>query len=302
MRDLSPAQVRQVWADYMGLVACVDHEVGRLLSALRRLGLHENTAILYTADHGKALGEWGATEKGFFDSEVWRVPCILAGPSVTSVIASEPPRGPAAPPRSTPVIARRPRDEAIPNGVISRRAPGGPLPQRQAIPTNSPQSHVDARICELVDTGRTLLGLAGLDAPAGYRGRDLLRDPPPPAVYGQIGWPDPHAPLFLRAFEHRVSEVRSQAPPRPSRPSEHSQMRAAVRTQRYRMDVTWYQDGARVPIEQADGNLFDLLADPRETRNLWAVPEARPLVHGLWTRLEEWFAGMDCPPELFSDA
>jgi arylsulfatase A-like enzyme len=166
-------------------------------------------------------------------------------------------------------------------------------------PGVTPQGRVDTGICELVDTGRTLLALAGLEAPPNYRGRDLLSDPPPPAVYGQIGWPDPQSPLFVRAFKSRVSEVTSQSPPRPARLPAHSQMRAAVRTQRYRLDVTWYRDGERVPLAQADGNLFDLSADPRETRNLWSVPEARPLVHGLWLKLEDWFAGLGCPPELF---
>ena len=63
--------------------------------------------------------------------------------------------------------------------------------------------------------------------------------------------------------------------------------------------MTWYRDGARVPLQEADGNLFDLQADPHERHNLWSVPEAQPLVHGLWLKLEEWFAGMACPPELF---
>jgi choline-sulfatase len=201
--------------------------------------------ILFSADHGKSLGEWGTTEKGFFDSEVWRVPFVLAGPGI------------------------------------------------------EPQGRNETGICELIDTGRTLLALAGLDAPSDYCGRDLLNTPPPSAVYGQIGWPDPLAPLFVRGFTERVSEVQSQRPPQPSRLPDHSSMRAAVRTQRYRMDVTWYRDGTRVPLEQADGNLFDLLADPGETRNLWSVPEAQPLVHGLWIKLEDWFAGMDCPPGLF---
>jgi hypothetical protein len=247
MRELSPDQVRQMWADYMGLVACVDHETGRLLSALRRLGLEEDTVVLFSADHGKSLGEWGATEKGFYDSEVWRVPMILAGPGV------------------------------------------------------EPKGAVDTGICELIDTGRTLLALAGLEAPAAYRGRDLLHQPAPEAVYAQIGWPDLDASLFQRAFVERISEVQSKRGPSPTsrpRPAQ-TQMRVAVRTARYRMDVTWYQDGRRLPRPEADGNLFDLETDPHETQNLWAVPEAQPVVVDLWEKLEGWFAGLDRLVELF---
>ena len=40
MRDLSREQIRQIWKDYMGLVACVDYETGRMLiRASQELGL-----------------------------------------------------------------------------------------------------------------------------------------------------------------------------------------------------------------------------------------------------------------------
>ncbi len=80
MRELSPEQMQQQWVAYMGLCAYVDHEVGRLLGSLEGCGLAEETIVVFSADHGKALGEWGATEKGFFDSEVWRVPFIWSWP------------------------------------------------------------------------------------------------------------------------------------------------------------------------------------------------------------------------------
>lgn len=233
MRELSREQIRQMWKDYMGLVACVDHEAGRMVDALRALGLLEDTIVLFSADHGKSLGEWGATEKGFFDSEVWRVPFILAGPGVPAMDA--------------------PRTD----------------------------------ICELVDTGKTLLALAGLDVPARFRGRDLLHSPAPDAVYGQIGWPDPGAPLLKR-------ETLKHKPPK------HSAMRVAIRTQRYRMDVTRWQDGRRVPIAEADGNLFDLDDDPRETRNLWSVSVTQPVVNELWDKLEKWSQSIHTPAELFA--
>ncbi|MDF1514818.1 MAG: sulfatase-like hydrolase/transferase [Anaerolineae bacterium] len=234
MKELSRDQIRQVWKDYMGLVACVDHEVGRALSILEELGLLENTIVLFSADHGKALGEWGATEKGFYDAEVWRVPFILAGPGVPSA------------------------------------------------------GKIDHHICELVDTGRTLCNLAGVDVPAQFKGRDLINEAPRDAVYGQIGWPDPDAPLVQRMNLRR------------RRGSITSAMRSAVRTQRYRMDVTFYMDGATLPIEQADGNLFDLELDPGETRNLWDDPAAQDIKNALWQKLLEWDKSMDHPSQIFS--
>jgi arylsulfatase A-like enzyme len=231
MRDLTRDQVRQMWKDYMGLVACVDHEVGRLLSALRLLGIEDNTIVLLSADHGKSLGEWGATEKGFFDSEVWRVPFVLAGPGVEA---------------------------------------------RGAVRTD---------VCALIDTGRTLLSLAGLDVPSSFRGRDLMSDPAPGAGFAQIGWPDGTAPL-LKALDINLGPTAAA-------------MRVAVRTQRYRMDVTWMRDGRRLALAEADGNLFDLDGDPEERENLWAAPEAQPVVRELWQILEAWFDDLDKPAEIF---
>lgn len=231
MRDLNREQVRQMWKDYMGLVACVDHETGRLLAALRELGIEDETIVLFSADHGKSLGEWGATEKGFFDSEVWRVPFILAGPGVES---------------------------------------------RETIRTD---------VCELIDTGRTLLSLAGLDVPASFRGRNLFSDPPPGAGFAQIGWPNGEAPL-VEALDLKLGPTAAA-------------MRVAVRTQRYRMDVTWMREGRRLAPSQADGNLFDLEADPEERENLWAHPEAQPVVQKLWAALEAWFDTLDKPVEVF---
>jgi choline-sulfatase len=71
---------RQICAYYYGLVAYVDHEVGRLLRALDELGLAEKTIVALNADHGKSLGEAGLCEKGTFDREVWRVPMIISWP------------------------------------------------------------------------------------------------------------------------------------------------------------------------------------------------------------------------------
>jgi len=78
--DIPEETWRRICACYYGLCACVDHEVGRLLAALDRLGLTENTIVAFNADHGKNLGEYGACEKDTFDREVWRVPSLLSWP------------------------------------------------------------------------------------------------------------------------------------------------------------------------------------------------------------------------------
>ena len=77
-------------------------------------------------------------------------------------------------------------------------------------------------------------------------------------------------------------------------------MRAAIRTQRYRMDVTLYQNGVQLPIEKADGNIFDLEMDPYEMQNLWLDPQNARLKLDLWKKLLEWDASMDRTAQVFT--
>jgi choline-sulfatase len=76
------AEFRRMRCTYYGLVAHIDQQVGRLIECLRRTGQIENTVILYTADHGDLIGEYGQFQKGMFYDIITRVPCIMAGPGI----------------------------------------------------------------------------------------------------------------------------------------------------------------------------------------------------------------------------
>lgn len=70
---------------YDGEVAYVDHQIGRVLSALQARGSLDSSLVIAVADHGESLGEHGEDEHGVFLYEpVMRVPLIMAGPSVRS--------------------------------------------------------------------------------------------------------------------------------------------------------------------------------------------------------------------------
>jgi choline-sulfatase len=61
-------------------VAFLDRNVGRVLDALGRLNLEENTYVVYMADHGYNLGHHGRFEKHCGYSPALRVPLIMRLP------------------------------------------------------------------------------------------------------------------------------------------------------------------------------------------------------------------------------
>ena len=77
-----PDEVRQHIADYYGMISHLDAQIGRLLDALAASGQAENTIVVYTADHGLAVGQHGLLGKqNVYDHSI-RVPLILRGPGI----------------------------------------------------------------------------------------------------------------------------------------------------------------------------------------------------------------------------
>ena len=71
---------RLLRAAYYGLVAEVDHHLGRLIDRLQHLGWYDSTLIIVTSDHGDALGDhWIYGRRGPFDGH-FSVPCIVRDP------------------------------------------------------------------------------------------------------------------------------------------------------------------------------------------------------------------------------
>ena len=63
----------------------IDDEVGRVLDLLDELGVADDTAVFYTADHGGMVGAHRLCDKGPFPyDEIVRVPMIARVPGVTS--------------------------------------------------------------------------------------------------------------------------------------------------------------------------------------------------------------------------
>jgi arylsulfatase A-like enzyme len=75
---------RRYVAYYYALVSEIDHHIGRVLSALKRLGLADNTIVIYSSDHGDFVAAHGMIEKCAVGHNVYedtlRVPLIFHWP------------------------------------------------------------------------------------------------------------------------------------------------------------------------------------------------------------------------------
>ena len=78
----SPKVVRENIADYYAMITHMDDQIGRILTALEASGQADNTLVVFTSDHGLAVGKHGLMGKqNQYDHSV-RVPFILRGPGI----------------------------------------------------------------------------------------------------------------------------------------------------------------------------------------------------------------------------
>ena len=79
--DITEADVRRARHAYYAEISFVDDQIARLLAALDRFGLADDTVVLVTADHGEMLGERGLWYKMHFYEWALRVPLIAWAPA-----------------------------------------------------------------------------------------------------------------------------------------------------------------------------------------------------------------------------
>ncbi|MFW6133459.1 MAG: sulfatase [Planctomycetota bacterium] len=76
-----PDELRKDMAVYYGMVSLMDHHIGQVLTALDRMGLTEQTIVIFTTDHGHFLGQHGLTAKAIHHYEdLLRLPFVARWP------------------------------------------------------------------------------------------------------------------------------------------------------------------------------------------------------------------------------
>ncbi len=77
---LTPDRVAELRRAYYAAVTVIDQAVGRVIDAIDRKGIRDQTWIIYTTDHGEMLGEHNMLLKCVFYDPSVRVPLIISPP------------------------------------------------------------------------------------------------------------------------------------------------------------------------------------------------------------------------------
>jgi arylsulfatase A-like enzyme len=84
-RQPDEPELRRIIASYYDQARFIDKQFGRLVAALKALGVWDDTVVLFTSDHGLSLNDhWQWRHGPFLFDEVINVPMIWRAPGTTS--------------------------------------------------------------------------------------------------------------------------------------------------------------------------------------------------------------------------
>lgn len=89
-RDINEETFRRTRRAYYALCTRLDDEISRVLDALDRLGLAEDTLVVCTSDHGEPLGDHETWWKCKMYEQSAEIPMIVAGPSIETQTVGTP--------------------------------------------------------------------------------------------------------------------------------------------------------------------------------------------------------------------
>lgn len=82
LKDRSEAAIRNELGREYACIENIDRQVGRVLDKLEAMGELDNTYVIFTSDHGIAVGRHGLAGKQNLYEHTWRVPFLVRGPGI----------------------------------------------------------------------------------------------------------------------------------------------------------------------------------------------------------------------------
>jgi choline-sulfatase len=74
--------IRNEIGRYFACIEAIDREIGLVLARLEAMGELDNTFVIFTSDHGIAIGRHGLQGKQNLYEHSWRVPYLVKGPGI----------------------------------------------------------------------------------------------------------------------------------------------------------------------------------------------------------------------------
>jgi choline-sulfatase len=88
--DLKPDDIRRARRGYFANISYVDEKIGRIMDALTRCRMADNTIIILCSDHGDMLGERGLWFKMSFFEGSARIPMMISAPGLAPSLITSP--------------------------------------------------------------------------------------------------------------------------------------------------------------------------------------------------------------------
>jgi len=89
-RETTEEEARQFIAGTYGMISLIDHGVGQILASLEKLGLADNTIVVFTSDHGDLMADHGMLLKGPNPfNGVLQVPLIMKVPGMSKNVVAD---------------------------------------------------------------------------------------------------------------------------------------------------------------------------------------------------------------------
>lgn len=140
-------QIPRLRSIYFGMLRLIDDQVKRLVDFLKEKEIYDNTLLIFVADHGDYVGEYGLMKKGAGVPEcLTRIPMIWHGPGIKNQV--------------TPHSAHVSNTDILPTicGMLGIPLPKG-VQGRNLWPLLSGQTYPEAEFASML----VMQGMGGLD-------------------------------------------------------------------------------------------------------------------------------------------